>query len=86
MKHNNASTFVVEYPKSSKLKYRLSFPVCFTHPREGAEGIWLKWLNKVIFVDFVLQYLAFADENSVHLVELYLDVDITKFTEENKVT
>ncbi|KAM7429253.1 hypothetical protein ABFA07_019869 [Porites harrisoni] len=24
------------------------------------------------------------DENSVHLVELYLDVDITKFTEENK--
>jgi len=27
----------------------------------------------------------FADENSAHLVELYLDVDITKFTEENKV-
>ncbi|XP_015756834.1 PREDICTED: dyslexia-associated protein KIAA0319-like protein [Acropora digitifera] len=24
------------------------------------------------------------DENSIHLVELYLDVDITKFTEENK--
>ena len=29
--------------------------------------------------------LPFTDENSAHLVELYLDVDITKFTEENKV-
>ena len=32
-----------------------------------------------------LAFSHFADENSVHLVELYLDVDITKFTEENKV-
>lgn len=30
--------------------------------------------------------ITFVDENSAHLVELYLDVDITKFTEENKVT
>ena len=27
----------------------------------------------------------FADENSPNLVELYLDVDVTSFTEENKV-
>ena len=32
-----------------------------------------------------LTFSHFADENSAHLVELYLDVDITKFTEENKV-
>ena len=32
-----------------------------------------------------LRFSPFADENSAHLVELYLDVDITKFTEENKV-
>lgn len=32
-----------------------------------------------------LKFSHFADENSAHLVELYLDVDITKFTEENKV-
>ena len=32
--------------------------------------------------DFVI---TFTDENSAHLVELYLDVDITKFTEESKV-
>lgn len=29
--------------------------------------------------------VGLADQNSAHLVELYLDVDITKFTEENKV-
>ena len=34
----------------------------------------------------ILLFLSFLDENSAHLVELYLDVDITKFTEENKVT
>ena len=38
-----------------------------------------------LFMPRNLTFSHFADENSAHLVELYLDVDITKFTEENKV-
>ena len=41
----------------------------------------------MVDIDFPLGFLCrFLDENSPNLVELYLDVDVTSFTEENKVS
>ena len=44
-------------------------------------------IDKIEWLDIIYSFFCwfFADENSPSLVELYLDVDITSFTEENKV-